>query len=292
MQEVVTKAKKNGVGTTDTMRKISVILLSLIVFLMVGCGRTQSTTEENPANNHVSESGNAQDDQNHDKETDYEGVKDIEEESNHEKISEDTEDVNATGSSDNQDTSNVEETISREDAQQQDQDGPGATDTQGNWSDTDTQVNPDDSSNQGDSESTNQPLIINLTDVDGRGTNYIFTYDGEEYRAEYTTPENWKIYDSYLINSESDMLVICQALIDEHPIHGKDMVSYRTAEDMVYEWQIHNLSYAFLEDDDPYKDDCKDVDFDPKDQGLTIDEFYESRTGQNFDLEKIFGAEP
>lgn len=128
---------------------------------------------------------------------------------------------------------------------------------------------------------------IGLTDVDGSGQTYTFTYGGEVFTAVYSTPENWKIYDSYRINSEHDLLIICQALIDEHPIHGKDMVSYRTAEDMVYEWQIHNIAYAFLDDDDPLKADSRDVDLDPKDQGLTIEEIYKSRTGRDFDMDSI-----
>ncbi len=65
------------------------------------------------------------------------------------------------------------------------------------------------------------------------------------------------------------------------------MVSYRTAEDMVYEWQIHNIAYAFLDDDDPLKADSRDVDLDPKDQGLTIEEIYKSRTGKDFDMGSI-----
>lgn len=131
---------------------------------------------------------------------------------------------------------------------------------------------------------------LNFTDTDGKGSNYTFTYGGEQFRAVYTSDENWKIYDSYKISSEKDLLIICQVLIDEHPIHGRDMVSFRTAEDMVYEWQIHNMAYAFLKDDDPLKDDTRDVDLDPKDQGLSIEEFYRSRTGKDLDIETILGS--
>ena len=149
---------------------------------------------------------------------------------------------------------------------------------------------------EAESEVSSGPVLasvsdINLTDVDGSGHDYTFTYGGEEFLAVYSTPENWKVFDSYKINSESDLLIICQALIDEHPIHGRDMVSYRTAEDMVYEWQIHNLAYTFLDDDDPLKDDSRDVDLDPKDQGLTIEEFYKSRTGKELDLRTVLGSD-
>ena len=130
---------------------------------------------------------------------------------------------------------------------------------------------------------------IELTDTDGNGKNYHFYYAGDDFTAIYT-PDNWKVKDSYRVHSEADMIIICQALIDEHPVHGKDMESYRTAEDMAYEWQIHNMGYAFFTDDENLRNKAKDVDFDPKDQGLTIEEFYESRTGKEFDVNVILGG--
>ncbi len=130
---------------------------------------------------------------------------------------------------------------------------------------------------------------IELTDTDGNGKNYHFYYVGDDFTAIYTT-DNWEVKDSYRVHSEADMIIICQALIDEHPVHGKDMESYRTAEDMAYEWQIHNMGYAFFSDDENLRNKAKDVDFDPKDQGLTIEEFYESRTGKEFDVNVILGG--
>lgn len=130
---------------------------------------------------------------------------------------------------------------------------------------------------------------IELTDTDGNGKNYHFYYAGDDFTAIYTT-DNWKVKDSYRVHSEADMIIICQALIDEHPVHGKDMESYRTAEDMAYEWEIHNMGYAFFTDDENLRNKAKDVDFDPKDQGLTIEEFYESRTGKEFDINVILGG--
>jgi gas vesicle protein len=130
---------------------------------------------------------------------------------------------------------------------------------------------------------------IELTNTDGSGKNYRFYYAGDEFEAIYT-PDNWKVKNSYKIHSEADMIIICQALIDEHPVHGKDLVSYRTAEDMAYEWQIHNMGYAFFTDDENLRNKAKDVDFDPKDQGLTIEDFYESRTGKEFDVNVILGG--
>ncbi len=128
---------------------------------------------------------------------------------------------------------------------------------------------------------------ITLICTDNKGKNYTFLYDGSEYSAIYTT-DNWKILDSYTINDEDDMLAICQALIDEHPVHGRDMVSFRTAEDMVYEWEMHNMAYFFLPDDDPMKKKARDVDFDPKDQGRTFEKIYYDRTGKEPDLNKFF----
>ncbi len=130
---------------------------------------------------------------------------------------------------------------------------------------------------------------IELTDVDGTGKNYIFYYDGDEYSAVYTT-DNWKIRDSYRINSSSDMEIICQALIEEHPVHGADMVSYRTADDMAYEWLQHNLAYQFLSDDSSWKAKAKDVDLNPADQGLSFDQIYERQTGQEFSIDNILGG--
>ena len=75
------------------------------------------------------------------------------------------------------------------------------------------------------------------------------------------------------------MTLICQALADEHPVHGADLVSYRTAEDMAYEWQQHNITYQLLSDDSPFRNNAKDVDINPADQGKSVYDLYVSRTG-------------
>lgn len=126
-------------------------------------------------------------------------------------------------------------------------------------------------------------LVIEVVSTDGGQRNYSFNYSGEDFSVVYTT-DHWKIIDSYKITSASDMEVICQALINIHPIHGVDMVSYRTAEDMAYEWLQHNVAYEYLPDDNPWKAKCKDVDFNPEDQGKTFYEIYEERTGEEFDF--------
>ena len=118
---------------------------------------------------------------------------------------------------------------------------------------------------------------IGLTSTDGK--NYTFTYDERQYTAIYT-PDHWKVRDSYDINSTEDMTIICQALINEHPIHARDMVSYRTAEDMVYEWEVHNIAYFLFSDENEAKAHARDVDFNPEDAGLTFEEYYDKYMGE------------
>jgi len=121
---------------------------------------------------------------------------------------------------------------------------------------------------------------INLKDLDGKEKNYSFVYNNETFSATYTS-DNWHIVDSYKITNLEDIKIICQALIDVHPIHGSDMILYRTAGDMAYEWLQHNLAYEILPDDNPWKNHAKDVDLDPKDQGKSMLEIYKSRTSSN-----------
>lgn len=124
---------------------------------------------------------------------------------------------------------------------------------------------------------------VALVPTDDYGQGYVFSYGGEEFSA-YFGPYSWKVYDSYRIANHNDIVIICQALLDEHPVLGSDWESQRTAEDMAYEWEQHNLAYNVLPADSPWRDDAKDVDLDPDDQGKSVDELYESRTGQKLDL--------
>lgn len=132
-------------------------------------------------------------------------------------------------------------------------------------------------------EKTDIPIEIELVDLDGGGKNYSFFYQGEEFLASYTT-DNWHIIDSYKIEKREDIMVICQALIEIHPIHGKDRVSYRTAEDMTFEWLQHNLAYDILPKENPWRENAKDVDLDPEDQYRTLKEIYEDRTGKKLEI--------
>ena len=123
---------------------------------------------------------------------------------------------------------------------------------------------------------------IGLSNPTGDGKNYVFTYVGEVFQAIYT-PDNWKIIDSNRIKNEQDILLISQALLNTHPIHGADGESYRTPEDLAFEWLQHNLAYELLPEDNTWRKNAKDVDLNPSDQWKTIDEIYEDRTGEKFD---------
>lgn len=127
---------------------------------------------------------------------------------------------------------------------------------------------------------------IEIRDIDGKKTNYSFIYNDETYTAIYTS-DNWKIVDSYKITNTDDIKIICNKLIEIHKIHGKDMTSYRTPEDMTYEWLQHNIVYQLLPNNHKFKDNAKDVDLDPKDQGKNMIEIYEDRTGEKFDLSNL-----
>ncbi|MBR2289416.1 MAG: hypothetical protein IJ867_02070 [Clostridia bacterium] len=123
----------------------------------------------------------------------------------------------------------------------------------------------------------NSTSDIDLKDLDGNEKKFEFTYNHQTFSATYSK-DNWHIVNSYKIKNQNDITIICQALIDIHPIHSADMVLYRTAEDMAYEWLQHNLAYEILPDDNPWKKHAKDVDLDPKDQGKSMLEIYRSRT--------------
>ena len=145
---------------------------------------------------------------------------------------------------------------------------------------TNVQTNSEENLTEYESQETVATIQdIEIKQLDNTEKNYVFIYNNEEFYAIYSK-DNWKIKDSYKINNKSDMKVICQALLDIHQIHGKDMISYRTAEDLVREWIQHNLAYELLSKNSPWKENAKDVDFDPKDQGKSIIDMYKSRTNK------------
>ena len=131
-----------------------------------------------------------------------------------------------------------------------------------------------------DASLLSSPEDIGLHDTDGEGVNYSFSYGGEEFYA-LCDPENWHITDSYKIEDEDDILLICQALISVHPIHSADMQSYRAAEDMAFEWHQHNLAYSLLPDSSEWKSNAKDVDLDSKDEGKGLLDFLMDRLDSN-----------
>ena len=121
-----------------------------------------------------------------------------------------------------------------------------------------------------------EPEDIALQAVDDYGSNYVFFYDGEEFLV-YYQPDCWKVYDSYRITNKDDLVIICQALLNEHEIHGRDLVSFRTAEDMAYEWQQHNLAYALAPKNSSWRESAQNVDLDPDEQNMTLEEIYLER---------------
>ena len=118
-----------------------------------------------------------------------------------------------------------------------------------------------------------------LVPTDDYACGYVFNYGGEEFIAYFDT-YSWRVYDSYKITNHGDIVKICQALINVHPVYGSDWESWRTAEDMAYEWEQHNLAYRMLPVNSRWHDDAKDVDLDPYDQGKSFNEIYESRTSE------------
>ncbi len=126
------------------------------------------------------------------------------------------------------------------------------------------------------------PADIELKNPGGDGKEYSFVYADEEFHAIYT-PDNWKVVNSWRITNEDDITIICRALQEEHPIHGIDGASYRTPQDMAFEWQQHNIAYKLLPEDNPWRENVKDVDLNPSDQGKTFEQMYEDRTGKKFD---------
>jgi len=120
---------------------------------------------------------------------------------------------------------------------------------------------------------------VALVPTDDYGCGYTFSYGGEEFTAYFDT-YSWRVYDSYKITNHSDIVTICQALINEHPVYGADWESWRTADDMAYEWEQHNLAWQMLPANSHWRDDAKDVDLNPDDQGKSFRDLYESRTGE------------
>lgn len=128
-------------------------------------------------------------------------------------------------------------------------------------------------------QQTEEPRVgphIALYPVDDTGSNYALEY-GDKVLDVYYEPDVWSVHDSYLVTDHDDLVAICQLLINEHPIHGSDYVSYRTAVDMAYEWHQHNYAYQLLPEDSPWRESVSNVDLDPEDQGRSLRELYETR---------------
>lgn len=188
-----------------------------------------------------------------------------------------------------QEASGESKTIAEQEASGENPGGNTSGDnTAGNESAEESQNNTGNTAGNQASGILTSTADIGLTDSDGKGKNYVFNYGDSIYTAIYWD-DHWKIMDSYLIENSNDMIIICQALIDLHPIHGADHESYRTADDMAYEWLQHNIAYEFLPEDNVWRQKSKDVDFNPDDQGKSFIEIYEQRTGKEFKWSDITG---
>lgn len=142
-------------------------------------------------------------------------------------------------------------------------------------------VTADDSEEAAAAEQKYPALLTSTEDIDlhaadGQGLQFSFSYNNEAYTACFSG-KKWTVYDSYKIRNNADMIIICQALIDVHPVKSADLTGYRTAEDMAYEWQQHNTAYTLLPADSQWKSSTKDVDLDPADQGKSLYELFADR---------------
>jgi len=120
-------------------------------------------------------------------------------------------------------------------------------------------------------ETAKQVPVITLTP---KGNDeYTFVYNSLTFTAQFSVygenRENWRVTDSYLITDRKVITAVCQALINEKKVHGKDLTSYRTASDMADEWSLHNLAYQHLSEGSA-KQHAKDVDLNTDDQGKTL----------------------
>ena len=122
-------------------------------------------------------------------------------------------------------------------------------------------------------------------DTDDKSS-YSFSYGEDEYHAEFLK-DTWTIYDSYKIKNPEDILIICRALAEEHPVPSRDRESFRTPEDMAFEWEQHNIAYDQLPEGNHWRETSRNVDLDPDDQGKTFKEIYEERTGKELDIDTV-----
>ena len=131
--------------------------------------------------------------------------------------------------------------------------------------------------------------LISSEDINLRtdnGYDYTFTLHGTDFRALYTY-NSWRIYDSWKIMNPFDIMHVCTVLSDEHPVPSRDYQSYRTPSDMTYEWVQHNIAYLELPEDNHWRNDARNVDLDPRDQGRTFKEYYQDRTGREIDNSEL-----
>ncbi|MBR6337181.1 MAG: hypothetical protein IKR76_05550 [Ruminococcus sp.] len=120
---------------------------------------------------------------------------------------------------------------------------------------------------------------------------YTLMYNGMSFNVIYTPAtssykqEKWKIENSYRIKSHEARVYICQMLQEHHLLHNADGNAIRSAENMAFEWRVHNDLYEIgvaIKKKNPAKSQyliahCKDVDMNPEDSVL------EDRLKDNYD---------
>ena len=77
---------------------------------------------------------------------------------------------------------------------------------------------------------------------------YNFAYNGKTYSATYNESEQcWTIIDSFEISDKKVMYLECYNLIAKNPVPTEPGgTTYRTLDDMVYEWEQHNVAYNYF----------------------------------------------
>ena len=124
---------------------------------------------------------------------------------------------------------------------------------------------------QDDSSHLEKASDINLSYVKTEETKaiYNFDYNSNTYTAIYSTDSaEWHINNSYQIENHDDIVLICSELIQEKPVPGIAEGTHRTASDLTYEWEQHNIAYYYLEPFNiPVKNSVANVDLNRDDQG-------------------------
>ncbi|MCR5816797.1 MAG: dockerin type I repeat-containing protein [Ruminococcus sp.] len=92
-------------------------------------------------------------------------------------------------------------------------------------------------------------------------------YYKESKKTDGSTDEDWKIMDSWRIDNYEIMRIICQILMEEHPIHYPNSSKVRSVDSMAIEWVLHNSGYIDYTEkgDTENAERCRHVDINSND---------------------------